>query len=63
MGQAISQKYAGLEGVPNKVFDTLVMGRGAYEATGASVTSPYSHLRQYVVSRALTAIRSSSSGG
>ncbi|GAA4092114.1 dihydrofolate reductase family protein [Nonomuraea soli] len=48
------QKLVGLEGVPNQVFDTLVMGRGTYEAAGASVTSPYSHLRQYVVSRTLT---------
>ncbi|NRQ38190.1 dihydrofolate reductase [Nonomuraea sp. NN258] len=48
------QKLVGLEGVPNKVFDTLVMGRGTYEAAGASVTSPYSHLRQYVVSSTLT---------
>ncbi|MFI6483682.1 dihydrofolate reductase family protein [Nonomuraea sp. NPDC050663] len=44
------QKYVGLEGAPNRVFDTVVMGRGTYEAAGASVTSPYSHLRQYVVS-------------
>ncbi|GAA2206748.1 dihydrofolate reductase family protein [Nonomuraea monospora] len=50
------QKLAGLEGVPNKVFDTLVMGRGTYEAAGESITSPYSHLRQYVVSSTLTTV-------
>ncbi|MEV0617507.1 dihydrofolate reductase [Nonomuraea sp. NPDC050404] len=48
------QKLVGLEDTPNKVFDTLVMGRGTYESAGASITNPYSHLRQYVVSRTLT---------
>ncbi|GGK83394.1 deaminase [Sphaerisporangium melleum] len=49
------RKLAGLEGVPNKVFDTLVMGRGTYEpALEVAITSPYSHLRQYVVSSTLT---------
>ncbi|QYC45106.1 hypothetical protein Nocox_37770 [Nonomuraea coxensis DSM 45129] len=46
---------AGLGDVPNKVFDTLVMGRGTYEpALHAAITSPYAHLRQYVVSTTLT---------
>ncbi|GAA2653352.1 dihydrofolate reductase family protein [Nonomuraea recticatena] len=49
------RKLVGLEGVPNKVFDTLVMGRGTYEpALDVPTTSPYSHLRQYVVSSTLT---------
>jgi dihydrofolate reductase len=49
------RKLVGLDGVPNKVFDTLVMGRGTYEpALEVPTTSPYAHLRQYVVSRTLT---------
>ncbi|WP_433367392.1 dihydrofolate reductase family protein [Streptosporangium sp. CA-115845] len=49
------RKLVGLEDVPNKVFDTLVMGRGTYEpALDVPTTSPYSHLRQYVVSSTLT---------
>ncbi|GGT42758.1 dihydrofolate reductase family protein [Nonomuraea spiralis] len=49
------RKLVGLEGVPNKVFDTLVMGRGTYEPVlGTPITSPYAHLRQYVVSSTLT---------
>ncbi|GAA4192130.1 dihydrofolate reductase family protein [Microbispora amethystogenes] len=36
---------------PNRRFDTVVMGRGTYQpALDAGVTSPYAHLRQYVVS-------------
>ena len=49
------RKLVGLDGVPNRVFDTLVMGRGTYEpALDVPTTSPYAHLRQYVVSRTLT---------
>ncbi|MGI5290911.1 dihydrofolate reductase family protein [Nonomuraea polychroma] len=49
------RQLAGLEGVPNKVFDTLVMGRGTYEpALDVPTTSPYSRLRQYIVSSTLT---------
>lgn len=49
------RKLVGLDGAPNKVFDTLVMGRGTYEpALDVPTTSPYSHLRQYVVSSTLT---------
>jgi dihydrofolate reductase len=45
----------GLEDAPNKAFDTLVMGRGTYEpALDVPTTSPYAHLRQYVVSTTLT---------
>jgi dihydrofolate reductase len=37
---------------PNLRFDTVVMGRRTYEpALAAGITSPYRHLRQYVVSR------------
>ncbi|WP_067135535.1 dihydrofolate reductase family protein [Microtetraspora malaysiensis] len=42
---------AGLDGVGNKRFDTVLMGRGSYQpALDMGVTSPYRHLRQYVVS-------------
>lgn len=44
----------GVEGVPNKVFDTVIMGRGSYEpGLTAGVTSPFAHLRQFVVSTTL----------
>ncbi|MFQ6394687.1 dihydrofolate reductase family protein [Nocardia sp. KC 131] len=39
---------------PNRSFDTLVMGRGTYEpALAIGVTSPYAHMKQYVVSSTL----------
>ncbi|WP_327111678.1 dihydrofolate reductase family protein [Nocardia sp. NBC_01730] len=39
---------------PNKRCDTVVMGRGTYEpALSIDVTSPYAHMKQYVVSRTL----------
>ncbi|MEV7991915.1 dihydrofolate reductase family protein [Streptomyces sp. NPDC086077] len=44
----------GLDGLPNKRFDTIVQGRVSYElALKEGVTSPYAHLRQYVASRTL----------
>ena len=44
-------------GAPNRVFDTVLMGRHTYEpALKAGITSPYAHLRQYVVSRSLPAV-------
>ena len=37
---------------PNRVFDTLVMGKGTYDpALALGITSPYAHLKQYVFSR------------
>ena len=43
----------GIDG-PNKRFDAVVMGRGTYRpALDIGLTSPYPHLRQYVVSRSL----------
>ncbi|MEK2472389.1 dihydrofolate reductase family protein [Streptomyces noursei] len=46
--------HIGLDGAPNKRFDTVLMGRGTYQpALDAGVSSPYAHLRQYVVSRSL----------
>jgi dihydrofolate reductase len=49
--------HIGLDGVSNKRFDTVLMGRGTYQpALDIGVTSPYAHLRQYVVSRSLPEI-------
>ncbi|MEU0172453.1 dihydrofolate reductase family protein [Streptomyces massasporeus] len=45
---------AGLADTPNRYFDTVVMGLGTYRAPfERGVTSPYAHLRQYVVSSTL----------
>lgn len=42
---------------PNKVFDTLVMGRGTYEpGLAIGCTSPYNHLKQYVFSSTLAPV-------
>ncbi|WP_433197776.1 dihydrofolate reductase family protein [Nocardia sp. CA-107356] len=39
---------------PNQNFDTLVMGRGTYDpGLAIGVTSPYAHMRQYIVSSSL----------
>ncbi|MFD4022922.1 dihydrofolate reductase family protein [Streptomyces sp. NPDC058576] len=44
----------GLSDTPSQRFDTVLMGRGSYRpALDAGVTSPYAHLRQYVVSSTL----------
>lgn len=44
----------GIADVPHANFDTIVMGRRTYDpALTVGITSPYSHLRQYVVSRSL----------
>ncbi|GIF39112.1 dihydrofolate reductase family protein [Actinoplanes xinjiangensis] len=41
---------------PNRVFDTVLMGRNTYEpALQAGITSPYAHLDQIVFSRTLAA--------
>ena len=49
-----ARPHLGLADTPNRVFDTVVMGRGTYEpALAIGVTSPYAHLRQYVVSATL----------
>ncbi|WP_304451112.1 dihydrofolate reductase family protein [Nocardiopsis sp. YSL2] len=40
--------------VPNQRFDTLLQGRGSYQvALDEGITSPYAHMRQYVLSRTL----------
>lgn len=46
----------GLADVPNRRWDTLVMGRGTYEpGLDLGITSPYAHMEQYVVSSTLAA--------
>ncbi|GAA3127759.1 dihydrofolate reductase family protein [Planomonospora alba] len=40
---------------PNRRFDTVLMGRGTYQVDTA-VTSPYRHLKQYVVSTTIPGI-------
>ncbi|MFF2778534.1 dihydrofolate reductase family protein [Streptomyces sp. NPDC058052] len=45
---------AGVADAPNRRFDTMVMGLGTYRpALDQGITSPYAHLRQYVVSSTL----------
>lgn len=47
------RSHIGLD-APNRRFDTLIMGRGTYQpALDIEITSPYRHLRQYVVSTTL----------
>ncbi|MEU5841233.1 dihydrofolate reductase family protein [Rhodococcus sp. NPDC047139] len=42
---------------PNNEWDTVIMGRGAYEpGLSLGLTSPYSHMQQYVVSRTLAPV-------
>ncbi|MFF7391562.1 dihydrofolate reductase family protein [Streptomyces scabiei] len=44
----------GVADAPNRRFDTVVMGLGTYRpAFDNGITSPYAHLRQYVVSSTL----------
>ena len=48
------RERAGVTGVPNRRFGTVVMGRGTYRiGLDEGVTSPYSVLRQIVFSRSL----------
>lgn len=45
------RRQLGVDDAPNRTFDTIVMGRRTYEpALELGITSPYAHLRQYVVS-------------
>lgn len=47
----VAREPLGVADTPNQRFDTVVMGRGTYEpGLAAGTTSPYAHLRQYVVS-------------
>jgi dihydrofolate reductase len=48
------RRAMGIDGTPNRRFDTIVMGRRTYDpARAAGIVSPYAHLRQVVVSRTL----------
>ncbi|MER8220766.1 dihydrofolate reductase family protein [Streptomyces sp. NPDC094143] len=55
--ETVPTAYRGAAGVtdaPNRRFDTVVMGLGAYRpAFDNGITSPYAHLRHYVVSSTL----------
>ncbi|RKR87512.1 dihydrofolate reductase [Micromonospora pisi] len=51
---APAREPLGIAEAANKTFDTVLMGRATYEpALASGITSPYSHLRQYVFSRTL----------
>ncbi len=48
------RRQLGIDASPNRHFDTVVMGRRTYDpALAEGITSPYTHLRQVVVSRTL----------
>jgi dihydrofolate reductase len=48
------RKGLGIHDLENKRFDTVIQGRGSYEVgLKEGITSPYSHLREYVASRTL----------
>ncbi|QFR00256.1 dihydrofolate reductase [Streptomyces phaeolivaceus] len=48
------RRLIGTDGLPNKEFDTIVQGRASYDvALKEGITSPFSHLREYVASRTL----------
>lgn len=50
------RRALGINDLPNRAFDTVVMGRGTYEPGPASgFPSPYAHLRQYVFAHGVTA--------
>jgi dihydrofolate reductase len=49
-----ARRAFGVDDLPNKRFDTIIQGRGSYDlALKEGITSPYSHLREYVASRTL----------
>jgi dihydrofolate reductase len=48
------RRLIGTDGLPNKEYDTIIQGRGSYDvALREGITSPFSHLREYVASRTL----------
>ena len=65
------RRQLGIDDEPNRTFDTVVMGRRTYQpALDLGITSPYAHLRQYVVSAsqpeldpAVTVVREDPVGG
>ncbi|MEV0173308.1 dihydrofolate reductase family protein [Streptomyces sp. NPDC050803] len=53
---AQGREQLGVKDVANPNFDTVIQGRASYQvALDAGITSPYSHLREYVASRTLGA--------
>ncbi|MFC7304896.1 dihydrofolate reductase family protein [Streptomyces monticola] len=49
-----ARRHFGIDDRPNRRFDTTIMGRATYEVgLPLGFTSPYGHLRQYVVSTTL----------
>ncbi|MFI0449283.1 dihydrofolate reductase family protein [Actinomadura sp. 6N118] len=51
------RSQAGLDDAANQTFDTVLMGAGTYRmGLKDGITSPWQHLRQYVVSTSITAI-------
>jgi len=50
-----ARKALGVDGAPNAQYDTVIQGRASYGlALDVSITSPYAHLREYVVSQSIT---------
>ncbi|MBT2527616.1 dihydrofolate reductase family protein [Streptomyces sp. ISL-99] len=48
------RQHLGVDDLENKHFDTMLQGRATYDAAlELGITSPYRHLRQYVVSRSV----------
>jgi dihydrofolate reductase len=48
------RQHLGVDDLENKHFDTMLQGRLTYDAAlELGITSPYKHLRQYVVSRSV----------
>ncbi|WP_434596346.1 dihydrofolate reductase family protein [Streptomyces sp. A5-4] len=49
-----ARRQLGCDEVENRHFDTMLQGRATYDlALDLGITSPYQHLRQYVVSRSI----------
>lgn len=46
-----ARRQMGIDDLPNRVFDTVIMGRRTYQpALDLDITDPYAHLRTYVAS-------------
>lgn len=49
------RQTVGVQGRPNRVFDTVLMGRKTYEVgSKAGITSPYPQMKQFVFSRTMS---------